>query len=840
MPLFNCCQQQQSKRKVDNYSPGESSASVRRRRDVEAQSAASSKSNSSLQFFVRMFTGMKPLVVRADAEDTVESVHEIIQSTTRIPINQQRLIYRSRQLYREQTLRECCIEKDSELQMVRIMRSTVYPKAHQLIDEMVLLMRSLCKGRSEGAAKDFEARTVIKHNLSEYFKEFPRNDHEKASGYLQIFLSCGAPEALAMYYKSQNSRVSGVDFMIRELVMAIFLLPEALYQQFAPILVVICKELRKRPLYQDASYIICQNYLAAMMGHIKVERLPIGGGSNKHLVLFTDMVSLVCEAASRINIHLHAGLRSDTLDLPLMNDVLSLNNFLIPVIRFIKEEMFGIKRYGNPPYDVYFDISIEEYGFLKDAFHRLLERIDECLKEMEVLLRTETEFLGCYEYLAVLKELHNVSELFPDIAKQMRITLRDRKRSFCYLIIKYAVRSDDHGWISEYKGGTNFECRRHLAMMLLPEIKDEYDDLSLYIVIRRSQLLAESFKFIAYAKGKTLRAGIYVEFKDEEAYGPGVLREWLVLVCQAILDPQYALFVACSNDRRRFFPNPASQVNSLHLEYYRFSGRMIALALIHKVQVGVVFDRVLFLQLAGRDVSLEDIQDADPVLYSSCKKILEMDSEIVDQDDLSLTFVVETNNFGYRNIVELCPGGKHTAVTSRNRGNYVDLFLQHRFVGSVREQVAQFTRGFDDVIGSERLRLSFFQCLELKDLDRMLYGSEEAISVEDWKAHTEYHGYMENDPQIFWFWQTVGSMSAEQRTTLLFFWTSVKYLPVEGFRGLTSRLSIHKTNESCNRLPSSQTCFYQLRFPPYQSLKVMQDRLTIITQEHVGGSFGTS
>lgn len=82
-------------------------------------------------------------------------------------------------------------------------------------------------------------------------------------------------------------------------------------------------------------------------------------------------------------------------------------------------------------------------------------------------------------------------------------------------------------------------------------------------------------------------------------------------------------------------------------------------------------------------------------------------------------------------------------------------------------------------------------------------------------------------------------MPAEQRNILLFFWTSVKYLPVEGFRGLASRLYIYRSMETEDRLPSSHTCFYRLCFPPYSSKAVMQDRLRIITQEHIGCSFGT-
>jgi len=87
-------------------------------------------------------------------------------------------------------------------------------------------------------------------------------------------------------------------------------------------------------------------------------------------------------------------------------------------------------------------------------------------------------------------------------------------------------------------------------------------------------------------------------------------------------------------------------------------------------------------------------------------------------------------------------------------------------------------------------------------------------------------------------WQIVGRMSAEQRKVLLFFWTSVKHLPVKGFHGFESCLFICKSSEPNNHLPSSHTCFYELCFPPYSSMAIMQDRLGIITQEHIGCSFG--
>ena len=169
--------------------------------------------------------------------------------------------------------------------------------------------------------------------------------------------------------------------------------------------------------------------------------------------------------------------------------------------------------------------------------------------------------------------------------------------------------------------------------------------------------------------------------------------------------------------------------------------------------MGIVFDRVFFNQLAGKYVDLEDIREADPYLYSSCKQILEMDAGFIDSDALGLTFVREVEELGHRKVVELCPGGKSIAVNSNNRQKYVDLLIQDHFVTSISEQVSHFAKGFADMLCNPSLQKFFFQSLELEDLDCLLHGSENIIAVEDWKAHTEYNGYKETDPQISWFWE---------------------------------------------------------------------------------------
>lgn len=106
-------------------------------------------------------------------------------------------------------------------------------------------------------------------------------------------------------------------------------------------------------------------------------------------------------------------------------------------------------------------------------------------------------------------------------------------------------------------------------MMLLPEVTHDYDDLH-EMLINRSNLLAESFESITGAEIAALHGPMHIGFINEEATGPGVLREWFLLVCQAIFNPQNALFVACPTDRRRFFPNPCKLQFSISAYIYIF------------------------------------------------------------------------------------------------------------------------------------------------------------------------------------------------------------------------------------------------------------------------------
>jgi E3 ubiquitin-protein ligase NEDD4 len=197
----------------------------------------------------------------------------------------------------------------------------------------------------------------------------------------------------------------------------------------------------------------------------------------------------------------------------------------------------------------------------------------------------------------------------------------------------------------------------------------------------------------------------------------------------------------------------ASVVDPLHLQYFKFAGRMIALALRHKLHVGVLFNRASFLQLAGRPITLDDIAEADPALHASCNKILEMDPTLVDSDVLGLRFVREVDVLGLRTVTELFPGGKDTSVNSENRYEYINLLIQDSFVSCTRRQLGHFAEGFSSMLAETVSQTAFFESLNVEDFDEMLGGSKDSIDVKQWRVHTQYRGYKENDRQINWFWK---------------------------------------------------------------------------------------
>ncbi|KAK4707279.1 hypothetical protein R3W88_033126 [Solanum pinnatisectum] len=696
---------------------------------------------------------------------------------------EQRLIYHDKQLELSQTLSECGIQNDDTLQFFWRMRSTCNPYTWKLMSDLNLVIHDLCNWNDNTYINANFARMTKMPN--DFLAMTPKDGADGSEEYLQIFIHSSVPVAL-----KQTAHECICQFI--DSCKTLFANRVTVYRLFAPILFKFCKILRGAAGVDDTLYIFCHSSLAKMMEWY-VHNV-------KYKLRLQDVFPFVHELATRLSHALELIVQSTEFIQLSESDVREFIKFMHPVKCAIRHQ----KEFGNPvsfPSLMQDEAGNEgsEINDVHSIFCDLLEKSELCLKKVERQLG-----LANIERGEPIK-LERVSKLYKDLKEVFWEKMTQRRV-----------------WILEHKEVTNFKIRQRFALKMLREGRQKNEELYKMLSCS-SRLFEDSFEYIGHGSPSSLRGQLFIQFENEEATGPGVLREWFSLVYEAIFNPQNALFVSCPNDSRRFFPNPASKVDPLHLEYFIFSGRMIALALLHRVQISISFDH---------------IKDADPYLYSGCKKILEMDTKMVDEDILGLTFFCEDVQLGFRKVVELCPNGKNAIVNSENRDNYVNLLVKHHFVTSIAYQVAHFAHGFADIIIDRRLWESFYRILDHEDLNRMLHRSKIVVSIEDWKEHTNYSGYKRDDPQISWLWEIVGSMSTEQRNVLLFFWTSIKSLLVEGFGGLDSKLHIYQTLDSHDCFPSSHTHFYRLCFPPYPSIDVMQNHLNIITQTYVGCSFG--
>ncbi|KAL8821633.1 MAG: hypothetical protein Q9223_000376 [Gallowayella weberi] len=344
----------------------------------------------------------------------------------------------------------------------------------------------------------------------------------------------------------------------------------------------------------------------------------------------------------------------------------------------------------------------------------------------------------------------------------------------------------------------------------------------LQLNVRRNEVFLDSYNHLHFKSGDEIKYGkLNIRFRNEEGVDAGgVSREWFQVLSRQMFNPDYALFVPVASDRTTFHPNKLSKVNEEHLDFFKFIGRIIGKALYEGRALDCHFSRAVYKRILGKTVSIKDMETLDLDYYKSLLWMLENDiTEIITE-----TFSVETDDFGVTEIVDLIENGRNIPVTEENKHEYVQLVVEYRLTGSVKDQLAKFLGGFHDVVSPELIAIFNEQELEL------LISGLPDIDVDDWKNHTEYHNYSASSSQIQWFWRAVRSFDKEERAKLLQFVTGTSKVPLNGFSQLEgmngfSRFNIHRAYGNKDRLPSSHTCFNQLDLPEYDSYEQLRHQV---------------
>uniref|UniRef100_A0A8C1HGV1 HECT-type E3 ubiquitin transferase n=1 Tax=Cyprinus carpio carpio TaxID=630221 RepID=A0A8C1HGV1_CYPCA len=348
------------------------------------------------------------------------------------------------------------------------------------------------------------------------------------------------------------------------------------------------------------------------------------------------------------------------------------------------------------------------------------------------------------------------------------------------------------------------------------------------LIIRRDHLLEDAFnQIMCYSRKDLQRSRLYVSFVGEEGLDySGPSREFFFLVSRELFNPYYGLFEYSANDTYTVQISPMSAFVDNHHEWFRFSGRILGLTLIHQYLLDAFFTRPFYKGLLRILCDLSDLEFLDEEFHQSLQWM--KDNDIKDM--LDLTFTVNEEVFGQITERELKPGGTGITVSDKNKKEYIERMVKWRIERGVAQQTESLVRGFYEVVD-----IRLVSVFDARELELVIAGTAE-IDLADWRNNTEYRGgYHDNHIVIQWFWAAVERFNNEQRLRLLQFVTGTSSIPYEGFASLRGsngprRFCVEKWGKGTS-LPRAHTCFNHLDLPPYPSFSMLYEKMLTAVEE---------
>ncbi|GAA6022166.1 hypothetical protein JCM10207_003931 [Rhodosporidiobolus poonsookiae] len=344
----------------------------------------------------------------------------------------------------------------------------------------------------------------------------------------------------------------------------------------------------------------------------------------------------------------------------------------------------------------------------------------------------------------------------------------------------------------------------------------------LLLRIRRDQLVSDSLRQISLNR-ENLKKTLRIAFEGEEGVDAGGLRkEWFLLLCRQLFDPQFGMFLHDPDSNLCWF-NPAS----FETDDFWLVGAVVGLALYNLATLDIPLPSVTYKKLLSEPVTLSDLAQVQPALARGLQALLNYDGDV--EETFCRTFVAEYEAWGETVEVELVERGREVPVTKANREEFVRLYTAFHLTDSVSAQFDAFAEGFREVCAGNALSL-----FKAEELELVVRGSTQPLEVDELRAVTVYEGFLPGDPTIELFWSVFATLPSPTQRALLAFITSSDRLPATGPAALAPPLKIQCLGPDGDRLPSSHTCFNSLGIYRYGSREKMERMLRRAVEESEG------
>ncbi|XP_052393189.1 probable E3 ubiquitin-protein ligase HERC1 isoform X2 [Carassius gibelio] len=305
----------------------------------------------------------------------------------------------------------------------------------------------------------------------------------------------------------------------------------------------------------------------------------------------------------------------------------------------------------------------------------------------------------------------------------------------------------------------------------------------------------------------------------------GVFDDTITEMCQELQSGVVELLIHTPNSTAdvgsntdRFLLNPAA-VSDDHMVQFRFLGILMAVAIRTKKPLDLHLAPWVWKQMCCIPLGAADLEEVDLLTYRSLQGILHLDNSVINEENF--TVMIPLDSFVAQSadgtLVPMIPGGHNVPLTFSNRNDYVERALHYR-LHEMDRQVAAVREGMSSIIPVPLLSL-----LTARQLEQLVCGLPE-VSVEMLKKVVRYRDITDSHQLIGWLWQSLEEFTNEERVLFLRFVSGRSRLPSNP-ADITQKFQIIKVDRPVNGLPTAQTCFFQLRLPPYTSQAILAERL---------------
>ncbi|XP_006511166.1 probable E3 ubiquitin-protein ligase HERC1 isoform X1 [Mus musculus] len=305
----------------------------------------------------------------------------------------------------------------------------------------------------------------------------------------------------------------------------------------------------------------------------------------------------------------------------------------------------------------------------------------------------------------------------------------------------------------------------------------------------------------------------------------GVFDDTITEMCQELETGIVDLLIPSPNataevgyNRDRFLFNPSACLDE-HLMQFKFLGILMGVAIRTKKPLDLHLAPLVWKQLCCVPLTLEDLEEVDLLYVQTLNSILHIEDSGITEE--SFHEMIPLDSFVGQSadgkMVPIIPGGNSIPLTFSNRKEYVERAIEYR-LHEMDRQVAAVREGMSWIVPVPLLSL-----LTAKQLEQMVCGMPE-ICVDVLKKVVRYREVDEQHQLVQWLWRTLEEFSNEERVLFMRFVSGRSRLPANT-ADISQRFQIMKVDRPYDSLPTSQTCFFQLRLPPYSSQLVMAERL---------------